>query len=54
MGCKKTEKEGVDLFRCQKKCSAGLYYSGEHRTLDSDSYKTFCENIVALEKLEKN
>ena len=53
MNCKRTEKEVVNLFRCQK-CSAGLYCSSECRTLDSDNHKTFCENIVALEKLEKN
>ena len=55
-GCltsKKTEKEVVNLFRCQK-CSPGLCCSSECRTLDSDNHKTFCENIVALEKLEKN
>ena len=53
MNCKRTEKEVVNLFRCQK-CSAGLYCSSECRTLDSDNHKKFCENIVALEKLERN
>ena len=53
MNCKRTEKEVINLFRCQK-CSAGLYSSGECRTLDSDNDKAFCDNIIALEKLEKN
>ena len=53
MNCKRTEKEFVNLFCCQK-CSAGLYCSSERRTLDSDNHKTFFENIVTLEKLEKN
>ena len=53
MSCKRTEKEVVNLFRCQK-CSAGLYCSSKYITLHSDNHRIFCENIVALEKLEKN
>ena len=53
MNCKRTEKEVLNLFCCHK-CSAGLYCSSECRTFDSDRHSTFCENIVALEKLEKN
>ena len=53
LSCKRTEKEVVNLFCCQK-CSAGLCRSSKSKILNSDTHKTFCENIVALEKLEKN
>ena len=53
MNWNSTEKEVVNLFRCQK-CSAGLFCSSKCKTLDSDNHKRFCENIVALEILDKN
>ena len=52
MNCKRTENKVVNLFRFQK-CSAELYCSSKCRTLNSDNHKVFCENIVALEKLEE-
>ena len=53
LNCKRAEKEVVNLFRCQNS-SARLYCSSKCGTLDSDNHKIFWENIVALEKLEKN